>query len=272
MTMRKYVPGVAPFYFKPDFSWSAIEAKSMYEQRCANDVDEVYFEDCINGMKRLKRESIDLIIADPPFALEFTGKERFYNRDSGLVQEKYVDVPKNDYLSFSNAWISELPRLMKRTASAFIFSGWSNLRDVLIAIEESGLKMINHLIWKYQFAVFTKRKFASSHYHLLWLARDEKRYFFNRIEHYSRSVWEIKRTYDKGKTKNATKLPNEIVERCIRFCSKPGDTILDTFMGNGTTAVVAKKLYRHFIGFEINREMKKIIRENIKNARRGELF
>jgi len=269
---NKYIPGLAAFYFRPEFSWTKEEARQMHEENRSESFDKILYEDCITGMKKLENESIDLIIADPPFGLNFTGKESIYNRNSGLVQEDYHEVDVKDYLEFSENWMRELSRIMKKTASAFIFSGWTNLRDVLIAIEESGLKMINHLIWKYQFGVFTKRKFVSSHYHLLWVVRDEKKYFFNKVEHYPLDVWEIKRTYKRGEKKNGTKLPIPLIERCIHFCSKPGDLVLDPFMGNGTTAVAAKGLYRHFLGFEINKSMKPIIDNALNNIVPGEKF
>ncbi|TFH30914.1 MAG: site-specific DNA-methyltransferase [Promethearchaeota archaeon] len=222
-------------------------------------------------MQNLPANSIDLVIADPPFGIDFDGKGSQYNRKNDFVVGGYEEID-GDYDSFTNAWIGELPRIMKSTASAFLFSGWTNLKDLLNAIEKHGLTLINHLIWKYQFGVFTKRKFVTSHYHVLFVVKDPKNYFFNKIEHYPLDIWEIPRIYLPGQQKNGTKLPEDVVMRAINFSSKPGDLILDPFMGNATTAVCAKLTYRHYIGFEKNVQMRKIIDQNLEKVQLGEKY
>jgi len=269
---NKYIPGLAAFYFKPVYSWTQNEAKNLFRETERETNNQILYEDCITGMKSLTPESIDLIIADPPFGLEFTGKESVYNRNSELIQGDYHEIQAKEYRTFSRNWVKQLPRIMKKTSSAFIFSGWTNLTDVLLAIEEANLTMINHIIWKYQFGVFTKKKFVSSHYHLLWIVKDAKRYFFNKVEHYPLDVWDIPRTYKPGQKKNGTKLPLNLVEKCIHYCSKPGDLVLDPFLGNGTTAVAAKGHYRHYLGFEINANMSSIIENALDAIQLGEFY
>lgn len=231
-------------------------------------LDTIYYEDCIpNIPKKIPEESIDLIVADPPFGIAFNGKGSQYNRKDKFVVSGYTEIPQEDYLEFSRAWLKVLYPVLKKTGSAYIISGWSNLKEILIAIDEAGFITQNHLIWKYQFGVFTRRKFVTSHYHILFLVKDQKEYYFNKFEHYPEDVWEIKREYRRGEKKNSTKLPEKLIERFLRFSSQPGDIVLDPFMGNGTTAVVCTKFGRHYIGFEINPEAKEIIDENILAAK-----
>jgi DNA modification methylase len=111
-----------------------------------------------------------------------------------------------------------------------------------------------------------------SHYHIVLLIKDPKSYFFNKIENYPEDVWIVKRKYRTGLAKNGTKLPIEVVARCIDFSSRPGDIILDPFMGNGTTAVAAKSSFRHFIGFEINRKMKSLLNHEIGSVQPGQSY
>ena len=268
-----YVSGIAQLNFKPDYDWEIEEAAKLFKETTSSfrNIDNILFEDCIAGMKKLPAEIIDLIIADPPFGINFSGKEAIYNRNEEFVVEQYEEIVDN-YGDFSDKWISELPRLMKDTSSAYIFSGWTNLKDILTAIEKSGLELINHIIWKYQFGVFTKRKFVTSHYHILFVVKDPKKYFFNKIEHYPLDIWDIPRTYKPGVEKNGTKLPEAVVERAINFSSKPGDLIFDPFMGNGTTAVCAKATYRHYIGFEKNTNLASLLEENISSVQLGEHY
>ncbi|MEM2143198.1 MAG: site-specific DNA-methyltransferase [Candidatus Thorarchaeota archaeon] len=265
-----YVPGVAALNFRPDHDWEFDEAKQLYEGASFPfQVDHVLYEDCIAGMHQLPPESVDLVIADPPFGIEFDGRGSQYNRNADLVVEGYREVG-TDYDVFTREWITELPRIMKDTSSAFIFSGWTHLSDILVAVKHAGLSVINHIIWKYQFGVFTRRKFVTSHYHILFLAKDPRRYYFNKIEHYPLDVWDIPRTYRPGQKKNSTKLPERVVCRCIDFATRPGDLVLDPFMGNGTTAVCAKARFRHFLGFEVNQSMRGIIQEQIDATKAGQ--
>jgi len=133
----------------------------------------------------------------------------------------------------------------------YVFSGWNHLKDILSGLDDAGFITQNHLIWKYQFGVFTKKKYVTSHYHILYVIKDKKHFTFNKVEHYPEDVWEIKREYWKGRKKTATKLPSEIVRKILRFSTNPGDIVLDPFLGSGTVAVTAKEMGRHFMGFEI---------------------
>lgn len=269
-----YIPGIAALKFKPTYDWDVNTAKTLYDGfKHPFNKDQIIYSDCISGsgMDQMPTSSVDLIIADPPFGIKFTGKENFYNRKSEYVANGYGEVKEN-YGEFSEAWISKLPRILKDTSCVFIFSGWTNLNDILNAVAKTDLVLINHIIWKYQFGVFTKRKFVSSHYHLLFLVKNRKKYFFNKIEHYPEDVWIIPRKFQPGERKNSTKLPEEVVSRCIHFCSEPGGLIFDPFMGNGTSAICAKANYRHYYGFEINSDMKDIIETNLGRTIPGQNY
>ncbi|GAB4317234.1 MAG: hypothetical protein Kow0069_19870 [Promethearchaeota archaeon] len=269
---RKYVPGIAQLNFKPTHDWEFEEAHRMYDEATHPlEVDVVHYGDCVAGMDGMPDECVDLVVADPPFGLQFDGKGSQYNRDSGLVVEGYHEADE-DYGEFTSRWISRLPRIMKPTASAYVFSGWTNLLDVLAALRDAGLHLVNHLVWKYQFGVFTRRKFVTSHYHVLFVVKDEKKYFFNKVEHYPLDVWDVPRKYRPGEKKNGTKLPEAVVERCIHFSSKPGDLVFDPFVGNGTTAVCAKATFRHFLGFEVNAALKELVASRLATVKPGSRY
>ena len=149
----------------------------------------------------------------------------------------------------------------------YIFSGWNHLKDLLIAIDSCELTTVNHLIWKYQFGVVTRRKYVTSHYHCLFVCKDDRQrqfYPFSRFDkdaktgtggsaHYrdKEDVWEIKREYWQGAVKTPTKLPAELIEKILDYSSEKGDVVLDPFLGSGQVAVVSKMKGRHYVGFEI---------------------
>jgi site-specific DNA-methyltransferase (adenine-specific) len=270
-----YIPHLAEFFFEPTFDWSYKAAEQQFTKfiHSLNGFvqDTVYFMECIEGMKQLPKDSINLVVADPPFGIDFDGKSGVYNRDENLVVGGYEEA-KGPYSKFTELWMTQLPRIMRNDASAYVFSGWTNLNDILNGANEAGLTVLNHLIWHYPFGVYTKRRFVTSHYHILLFVKASQTYFFNKIENYPEDVWIVKRKYRTGLAKNGTKLPLEVVTRCIDFSSRPGDIVLDPFMGNGTTAVAAKSSFRHFIGFEVNKRLKSLLSREIASVKPGHSY
>ena len=204
-------------------------------------------------MPGIPDRSVDLIVTDPPFAIDFKAQRLNYNRTGSNVIEGYQEILPEEYGEFTRRWIAEASRILSPSGSMYIFSGWNRLRDILEGIDSAGLFTINHLIWKYQFGVFTKKKYVTSHYHILFVTKNKKNYTFNKIDHYPEDVWEIQREYWKGKKKTPTKLPSEIVRKILMYSSNPGDLVFDPFFGSGTVPITANQEGRRFLGFEIVR-------------------
>ena len=222
---------------------------------------------CIEGMTKLPSKKIDLIVTDPPFAIEFHAIKQNYNRKASRVMQGYNEIKKKDYYDFTRNWMEQAFRILKDSGSMYVFSGWNNLKDILSALDDVGFITINHIIWKYQFGVVTKKKFVTSHYHCLYVCKNEKkRNFypfvrfsktekteFGRSLHYKdkEDVWDIKREYWTGDQKTPTKLPADLVKKILEYSSKKNDIVLDPFLGSGQVAMIAKQLNRKYVGFEI---------------------
>ena len=244
-------------------------------------MNKVYNQDCIDGMKTIPDGKMDLIVTDPPFAINFKAKKANYNRTASRVLSGYNEITKENYYEFTLNWMSQCFRILKESGGMYVFSGWNNLADILNAIEEIGFITVNHIIWKYQFGVVTNRKFVTSHYHCLYICKnDKKRKFFpyerfgkeeknnqGRSLHYKdkEDVWEIKREYWTGDEKTPTKLPAEIIKKILQYSSEEGDLVFDPFLGSGQTAVVSKLLKRNYIGFEIVKEYFDFISKRLKS-------
>ncbi|MEM1606655.1 MAG: site-specific DNA-methyltransferase [Candidatus Bathyarchaeia archaeon] len=202
------------------------------------------------------------MFADPPFGIDFKGNLATYNRNPDALS--YIEVPREEYPRFIRDLVEWCYNALKPNGSMWLISSWNNLRHVLNAVEDAGFIQLNHIIWKYQFGVFTKRRFVTSHYHLLLLVKDENDYTFNKPEHYPEDVWIIKRPYHRGEETAGNELPDELVERCIMTSSNPGDLVVDPVLGSGTTMRVCLKLNRRCLGIEINSRLEKRIREKLK--------
>ena len=223
--------------------------------------------DCISGMQQIPKNKFDLVITDPPFAINFKAKKANYNRTASRVIQGYNEILPENYYDFSFSWMSEAYRILKESGSMYVFSGWNNLKDILSALDDVGFITINHIVWKYQFGVVTKNKYVTSHYHCLYVCKNDKKrkfYPFSRFKkdektesgrslHYKdkEDVWEIKREYWTGVNKTPTKLPADLIKKILLYSTRKNDLVLDPFLGSGQVAVVSKMLGRKYYGFEI---------------------
>ncbi len=248
-----------------------------------------YNENCISGAKsHIASNSIDLIISDPPYGIDGSHLDKHYNRNEDFVIDGYVEVPAEEYGQFSHDWITEAARILKPGGSIYIVSGYSNLHHVLNALHSTDLKEINHIIWKYNFGVHTSKKYVSSHYHILYWQKPGGNPVFNTYCRYGDSekdedgsslnykdredVFIINREYKPGEIKNKNELPFALLSKLISYSSNEGDTVLDMFLGGGSTAIVAKGLNRTPMGFEISEKAFKISMERIDSVEKGSLL
>lgn len=227
-----------------------------------------YNIDCIEGAKKyLGDASIDLIVTDPPYGIGGDMLHRHYNRKETWVLDGYIEVPPAEYPDFSRQWIKEAERVLKPGGSLYIVSGYTNLIHILNALAATGLKEVNHLIWKYNFGVYTKKKYISSHYHVLYYVKPGGEPVFNTFCRYAdaekddvasgsvnyqdrEDVWTINREYKPGKMKNKNELPTQLLSKIIQYSSNEGDLVCDFFLGSFSTAKVAIGLNRRACGFE----------------------
>ena len=230
-------------------------------------------------MKSVPKNKIDLVITDPPFAINFRAKKANYNRKQSRVLEGYNEISPENYYDFTLEWMSQVHRILKESGSMYLFSGWNNLKEILMAIDDVGFHIVNHIIWKYQFGVVTKNKYVTSHYHCLYVCKNDKKRKFFPFKRFSKDaksedghslhykdkedVWEIKREYWTGDKKTPTKLPAEIIEKILFYSSKKNDIVLDPFLGSGQVAMVSKMHGRQFCGFEIVKDYYKFAKKRL---------
>lgn len=242
----------------------------------------VYQGDCISGMQEIAPGSVDLVITDPPFGIEFKAKRQNYNRKSSRVLEGYNEIKGKDYYEFTYNWLQGVKQALKPSGSVYIFSGWNYLKDILIALDELEFITVNHIIWKYQFGLVTSRKYVSSHYHCLYVCLDDKLRKFHPYSRYAKDektdsggsahykdkedVWVINKEYWNGDLKTPTKLPSEVIRKILAYSSDPGDLVLDPFMGSGQVAVVSKAEKRNYIGFEIVPDYHALIEKRLSSG------
>ena len=243
--------------------------------------------DATEFIKTIPDSTLQCIICDPPFGLDEDQFEKHYARNKDNVIDGYQTAPKDDklYENWLKTWIHQIPRVLKPDGTLYIVCAWNHVCDVELAIRSApnpGLSVVNHIIWKYNFGVYTQKKFVSSHYHIIRCAVGTNIPLFNSRAYFSETdktgdghsaqysdmedVWFIPKEYKQGESKNINKLPDALVKKMILYSSNPGDWVADFFLGNFTTAYNAIKEGRKFMGCEINEKIYNEHADNISNV------
>ena len=222
-------------------------------------------------LKQFKTKSINLIFADPPYNLS---GENYLTCKSGKIAKcnKGSWDQIEDIYEFNKRWIEECVRILKDDGTIWISGTLHNHPSIGVVLKQLNLWIINDIIWFKSNAppLIQKNRFVPST-ELIWVASKSKHYYFNyelavklNKGKQMRNLWEI--PAERHKTQHPTEKPEKVLERIILIGSKEGDTILDPFMGSGTTGVVAKRFNRNFIGIEIDENYFDLSTKRIENT------
>jgi modification methylase len=235
--------------------------------------DRIIVGDCIAELARLPAASVDLVFADPPYNLQLKGDLRRPD-DSAVdaVDDAWDQFASFEhYDAFTRAWLLGCRRAMKPSATLWVIGSYHNIFRVGAILQDLGFWILNDVVWRKSNPMpnFRGRRFTNAHETLIWAARgpDAKKYTFNyealkagNEDVQMRSDWIIplctgeERLKDAaGKKVHPTQKPEALLARVLLSSSRPGDVVLDPFLGAGTTGAVAKKLGRSFIGIERDR-------------------
>ncbi len=232
-------------------------------------LDRVLVGDCVAELSRLPAGSVDMVFADPPYNLQL-------QNDLKRPDDSKVDAVDDDwdkfssfsaYDEFTRAWLLAARRAMKPNATLWVIGSYHNIFRVGTILQDLGFWILNDVIWRKTNPMpnFRGRRFTNAHETLIWAAREQSsKYTFNydalkagNEDVQVRSDWTIplctgdERLKDSsGKKVHPTQKPEALLARAILSASRTGDVVLDPFFGSGTTGAVAKRLGRHFIGIE----------------------
>jgi modification methylase len=233
-------------------------------------LDQIINGDCIEVMNGLPEKSVDVIFADPPYNLQLAGDLlRPNNSKVDAVDDDWDQFAGfAEYDKFSKDWLKAAKRVLKDTGTLWVIGSYHNIFRVGTTLQDLGFWMLNDVIWLKSNPMpnFRGRRFTNAHETMIWCSKGEehKSYTFNydamkalNEDLQMRSDWMLpicsgseRLKDDNGDKAHATQKPEALLHRVLVSSSNPGDVVLDPFSGSGTTAAMAKKLGRHFIGIE----------------------
>ena len=264
----------------------------------------VHHADCLEKIKSLENESVDLIVTSPPYNI---GKE--------YEKKKNLDV----YLFCFEPLIKEMHRVLKNSGSVcwqvgnYVNKGEIVPLDIKFypMFEKHGFQLRNRIIWHFGHGLHCKYRFSGRHETILWFSKSDD-YTFNLDDVRVPSKYPNKKSY-KGKNKgqlsgnplgknpsdvwlnmkndwesglfnvpnvksnhcektiHPCQFPIKIAERCILALSNEGDIVLDCYAGVGSTMIACLKHKRNAIGVELKKEYVDVCEERIEKFNQGNL-
>ena len=237
-------------------------------------LDKTIQGDTFEVLKFMPREFVDLMIVDPP-----------YNLDKDFNGQVFRKQTEESYEQYTELWIQAILPLLKKNATLYVCCDWSS-SPTIGRILKKHFYIQNRITWQRE-----KGRGALSNWKNgmedIWFATKSKKYTFNvddvkirrkviapyRIDGEAKD-WEetedgnFRNTYPSNfwddisipywsmpeNTAHPTQKPEKLLAKLILASSNPGDVVFDPFLGSGSTSVTAKKLKRHYVGIEINKQ------------------
>lgn len=231
--------------------------------------------DAIDLFKSLDDESVNLIIADPPYNL---GKDYGNNHDLKGFDE---------YILFTKEWLTEAKRVLKPNGTIYVFMGVRFI-SYLYEIMDRDLKLFfnSWIVWHYTQGLGKTKGFSPRHDDILVFNKGKEFIFnlddirvpqkFYRERNNMRGanpgdVWQFSHVHysNPNRQNHPTQKPEGVIERIVLASSNENDLILDPFSGSGTTLRVCQQLNRRAIGFELNPEYVEMTKQRLTETFTG---
>ena len=224
--------------------------------------------DCLELMKNIEDNSIDLIVTDPPYKITQRGN---YGTFGGMMKTKQSmkgkifkenDIDIKDY-------IKELYRILKDSTHCYIMTNDKNLLDYMNAITNAGFYITKLLIWNKKNTICCQFYMTSKEY--IIFCRKGKAKGIKKCG--TKDIIEIpnKKTKIDGKNIHDTEKPVDLMKILIENSSSENEIVFDPFMGVGSTGIACKELNRNFIGIELDKQYFDIAKERIEKEELKEI-
>lgn len=213
---------------------------------------ELYKGDSLEVMRKIKKESIDAIITDPPYNISRDNNFKTMGR-AGI---DFGEWDKNFDLT---SWIKIAQPLLKKGGNIVIFNDWKNMTNITNALEENGFEIKDLIRWEKTNPMPRNRdrRFITDYEVAVWAVKKGAKWTFNRIdESYERPEIKcgITPKSEKKLGSHPTQKPIAVMEWLVQRLTNENDLVLDPFTGSGSTCIACLKNNRKFIGIELDNE------------------
>lgn len=228
----------------------------------------------------IEPESVALIYADPPYNLSGRDLVLLNNQTGGpfyKVNEEWDTWDEADYWQFTQQWLTAAKKTLLPNGSLYVSCSYHNIGEIVMVGKQIGLKINNIITWRKTNPMpnLTRRTFTHTTEYVVWFVNGtgwkfnyeavkalnphrtrsgEPRQMSDFLDFIEMPIVQGKERLRRadGRALHPTQKPERLLEIIITASSDPGDIVFDPFIGTGTTAVVAHRLGRQWIGIEKN--------------------
>lgn len=241
------------------------------------ELNKIYQGDCLIKLKELEDNSVDLIIADPPYNISKLNDNRdrsklnspIMRRESPLKYDfgEWDNKTREEFLEFTKSWLIECCRVLKNGGTIISFFNKEDISYLGWTAKDFGIRTRTIMSWHKTNPVpsFRKVNYLSA-CEFLWIgSKGDKAWTFNfKQQKEMHNFFQTANKSSYGETEHPTEKPLILIKHLIEIHSKENDLVLDPFAGSGTTGVACKNLNRNYILIEKEPEYVKIANERIK--------
>lgn len=217
-------------------------------------MNNLFNDDCRNILKTISSESVDLIVTDPPYLITPKGNKKNRMLGGFIANDNLArsgKVFENNEINCSE-YFSEFFRVLKDQTHCYVMCNNINLYEMIDEGQKAGFKFVKSLIWKKgNNKIYCRWYMGCFEYILLFRKGGAKP--INELS--TPDILDIpinKLKNEDGSNTHNTEKPVELMKVLVRNSSNVGETVLDPFMGIGSTGIACSQLNRNFIGIEIN--------------------
>lgn len=211
--------------------------------------------DCLESMKEIPSGSVDMVLTDPPYGMDFQSNRR-------VVQQKFAKIANDKSLDWVNSFIDECHRVMADNSAIYFFCSWHNIDYFKLAIERK-FKLKNMIVWvkNNHGSGDLKGGYAPQHEIVFYACKGR---VLNRGKRIPDVIYADK--IPSAKLVHPTEKNTSMLCVFVNQHTDLGMTVLDPFMGSGTTGVACANTGRKFIGIELDEKYFEIAKNRILSA------
>jgi site-specific DNA-methyltransferase (adenine-specific) len=212
--------------------------------------------DCLEVMKEIEDNSINLIVTDPPYLINYSRHVKGHRFENKILNDNNPELISN--------YIKECYRILKDNSAMYMFTSHKTVDFFKIELEEAGFNVKNMIIWDKQRQGMgdTATVFGFQYELIFFVSKGQPKIRGKRIS----DIWSFPKVVGKNQLHQNQK-PIELIEQCIQKHSDEGDLVFDGFMGSGTTGVACVNTNRNFIGIELDDKYFEIAKERINELK-----
>ena len=221
----------------------------------------IYKGDAFQLLKRVPKESVRLILTDPPYNVSQANNLHTMGR-------RGIDFGSWDHEFDQTGWLEDAVKTLVKGGSMIVWNDWKLLGIIAAHLQELGMVVKRQLIYRKSNPMprNIKRVPVQSCEFALWAVKPKGKWVFNKRSGVPYERGEFMYPVVRG-SKHPTKKPDGLFQDLVEMFSNPGDLVLDPFAGAGTTAIAAHKTRRNHISFELDDNYFQMIKDALPEVR-----